>query len=199
MPGGGLWEWFAGGSAGYLFDSDEAMYGLQVGMETRNPSNRANQAIYLELGFTQTETSYEFFPPIPGSRWEEGEFDLNIMPITLNYRYGMDLTERLGCFFGLGAGVAIVDSSYDWSWTQVTSPPVLLRGSGSEDETDARFYGNVFAGLTYEMTESLRLFGGVRYIVMDEKEFESNATGAGSYDGGINGDVLIELGLLFRF
>jgi opacity protein-like surface antigen len=57
----------------------------------------------------------------------------------------------------------------------------------------------VFAGLSYDVSESLELYTGVRYIFMDETEREIDVTGAPDHTEGINGDVLIELGLRYRF
>jgi opacity protein-like surface antigen len=201
VPAEGLWEWFVGGSAGYLTDLEEGMYGLQVGMEYQNPGDRGSHALFLEVGFTGDDASYSHVPApaIVGGRTENAEIDLNIIPITLNYMYQIPITERLGFFAGLGLGVAILDSSYDWSWSQVVAPPWPSAGGGSDDETDIRFYGDVFAGLSYDVSDSLELYTGVRYIFMDETEREIDVTGATDHTVGINGDVLIELGLRYRF
>jgi opacity protein-like surface antigen len=203
VPAAGLWEWFVGGSAGYLTDLEEGMYGLQFGMEYQNPGDKGSHAIFLEVGFTEDDASYSDATapgPVPvGGRTENAEIDLNIIPITLNYKYQAPITERLGFYAGLGLGIAILDSSYDWSWSQALPPPAPSGGGGSDDETDARFYGDVFAGLGYDVSDSLEIYTGVRYIFMDETEREIDVTGASDYTKGINGDVLIELGIRYRF
>jgi opacity protein-like surface antigen len=201
VSGEGLWEWFVGGSAGYLTDLEEGMYGLQFGMEYQNPGDKGSHAIFLEVGFTEDDASYSDVPApgIVGGRTENAEIDLNIIPITLNYMYQAPITDRLGFYVGLGLGVAILDSSYDWSWSQVVAPPGPWSGGGSDDETDVRFYGDVFAGLSYDVSDSFEIFTGVRYIFMDETEREIDVTGASDYTKGINGDVLIELGMRYRF
>lgn len=199
-PSGGIWEWFAGGSAGYLTDLDEGMYGLQVGMEYRNPGARGTHAIYLEVGFTQDDASYDSsaWTP-PGGTVEMAQIDLNIIPITLNYKYKAPLTDRLNCFLGLGLGVAIVDSAYHWSWTQVVAPPGPFEGSGNDDQTNVRFYGDVFAGLSFDVSDSFEVYTGVRYILMDEQDRDIDVTGVSDYSEGINGDVMIELGAIYHF
>ena len=196
---GSLWEWFAGGSAGYLTDMEEGMYGLQVGMEYGNPGGRGTHAIYLEVGFTQDDANFSYISNLPGGRSEEADIDLDIIPITLNYRYEAPLTDRLNWFIGLGVGVAIVDSSYHWSWTQVVAPPGPVEGGGSDDQTDARLYGDIFVGLSYDVTDSFEVFAGVRYILMDEQSRDIDVGGVSDFDEGINGDVLIELGALYHF
>jgi hypothetical protein len=198
--GGGLWEWFIGGSAGYLTDLEEGMYGLQVGVENQNPGGRVGHAVFLEVGFTQDDADYKLVPPpgVAGGRTEEASIDLDIIPITLNYKCEIAFTNRLNGYVGLGLGVAVVDSSYDWSWIQALPPPNGHKG-GSDEQTDVRFYGDVFAGLSYDVSESFELFAGVRYIFMDEDEQDINVTGVSDYNEGINGDVLIELGARYHF
>ena len=95
VPSAGLWEWFIGGSAGYLTDLNEGMYGLQVGMDYKSPEIRGTQSIYLEVAFTQDEENYAFDSRLPGGISERASIDLNIIPITLNYKYEAPITERL--------------------------------------------------------------------------------------------------------
>lgn len=201
VAGGGLWEWFVAGTAGYLTDLEEGMYGLQFGMEYQAPAAKGTHAVFLEVGFTGDDASYSYVPApgIAGGRTENAEIDLNIIPITLNYKYQAPITDRIGFYAGIGLGVAILDSSYDWNWSQVVAPPAPWSGGGSDDETDVRFYGDVFAGLSYDASESFEIFTGLRYIFMDETERAIDVTGAADYKLGINGDLLIELGMRYRF
>ncbi len=106
-------------------------------------------------------------PGTTGGITQKASIDLDIIPITLNYKYEAALTDRLNYFLGLGLGIAILDSSYDWRSTQALPPPYGQRG-GSEDQTDVRFYGEVFAGLTYDVCAYFELYAGVRYIFMDD-------------------------------
>lgn len=201
-PSTGLWHWFIGGSAGYLTDLDEAMYGLQLGMEYQTPGSTASHAIYLEVGYTQDDASYSDVPPagITGGISRYASLDLDIIPITLNYKYEAAITERLNWYAGLGLGIAILDSSYDWSWKQVVAPPNPTSGSGSGDDSEVVFYGNVFTGLSYDMSDSFSIFAGVRYIFMDNQDWDIEEKGiSASYEAGIDGDVLVELGARYRF
>ena len=202
-PSAGLWQWFAGGSVGYLTQLDEAMYSVQTGVEYKTPGGRGSQAFYLQVGFAQDDASYVYpnprpgQPPPMGGREEEAKFDLNIIPITLNYKYEANFTDRLSGYVGLGLGIAILDSSYDWSWS-IPYPP-FASDSGSEDRTDVRFYGEVCAGLSYKACDYFEVFGGVRYIFMDNVDYQTGVTGTANYTAGINNDVLIEVGARFRF
>ncbi len=199
-PDPGLREWFIGGSVGYLTDLDEAMYHLQAGAEFKTPGTHSTQAFYLEVGFTQDDASYSYSPPPPtaGGRSEAAKIDLNIIPITANYKYEAALTGHLNCYLGLGLGIAILDSSYDWSWFQAVTPP-NNHGEGGDNQTDVRFYGNVFAGLSYDFSDAFEIFGGVRYIFMDNMDHTIDVTHAPAYSAGINNDFLFELGARYHF
>jgi len=200
-PSSGLWGWFAGGSVGYLSDLEEGMYTLHVGAEYKNSSARGTHAIYLEVGFTQDSASYRSNPPpgMTGGRTERSDLDLDIIPITLNYKYEAPVTECLNYYVGLGAGLVILDSSYDWSWSQAVAPP-HHQGHGSSSQSETRFYGHVFAGLTYDLSDSFEVFGGVRYIFMDDHDMKiSMINGPSHYNAGIDGDVLFELGVRYNF
>lgn len=199
-PAAGLWEWFAGGSVGYLSQLDQSMYTLGIGVEYKPVAARTSHAIYLEVGFTEDDASYAYVPPPPitGGRTESASIDLNIIPITLNYKYEAAITDRLGYYLGLGLGIAILDSSYDWSWSQAVAPP-NGQGGGSDKRTEARFYGDVVAGLSYAVSDSLRFFAGARYIFMDNVDRHIDVTNAAAYHAGINNDVLFEIGACYRF
>jgi hypothetical protein len=198
-PESGLWQWFIGGSVGYLTDLEEAMYGLRAGMEYQTPGAQAGHAIYLEVGYTRYEAVYSNVPGIPGAATRYASLDLDIIPITLNYQYQAAFTDRLNGYVGLGAGVAILDSSVDWRWSRAVAPPNNT-GSGSDDDSEVVFHGNLFAGLSYDVSDSFGIFAGVRYIFMDNEDLEADIAGnCFCYEAGIDGDVLIELGMLCRF
>lgn len=199
-PSAGLWEWFVGGSVGYLTDFDQEIYSLQAGVEYQAPGARGTHAIYLQAGFTQDDFSDKYTPPVgtTGGRTEKAELDLDIIPITLNYKYEAELAGRLKYYVGLGAGIAILDSSYDWRWSQALLPP-NNQGEGSDDRTDVRVYGELFAGLSYQFCEAFEVYGGVRYILMDDIDQDSELSHISDYSEGLNNDLLIELGVRIHF
>ncbi len=199
-PSVGTWEWFAGGSAGYLTDLEEEMYTLHLGAEYKNSNSQGTHAIYLEVGYTQDDADFSYSPPpgMVGGRTVKSAIDLDIIPITLNYKYEAPLTENLHWYLGVGAGIVLMDSSYDWSWTQAVAPP-FNQGSGGDDRDEVQFYGHVFAGLTYDLSDCFEIFGGVRYIFMDDLDISTNILPNQSYTAGIDGDVLLELGLRYNF
>ena len=176
------------------------MYGVQGGMEYKAPGARDSHAIYLQVGFTQDDAGFASYPGpgvIGGGRTDLASVDLDIIPITLNYKYERNLVGHLNGYVGLGLGIVILDSSYDSSWMHVTSPPAPFSGTLSDDQTNVRFYGEVSAGLSYDVCSAFEVFAGVRYIFMDNRNL--NIAGAFNYDAGINDDFLFEGGLRFHF
>ena len=199
VSAGPLWEWFVGGSAGYLVDLDEPMYTLHLGMERNRPGGTEAHSVFLEVGLTTDDTSYQSGPgTLPGARTEFADIDLNIIPVTLNYMFKMPITDRLNYYIGIGAGIAVLDSDYNWSWFQPVTPP-FGQGQGGDNQTDVRFYGHVFTGLSYDFNESFGIHTGVRYIFMDEVRRDIDVTGVPDQKMGINGDVLFEIGASFHF
>ena len=194
------WQPFVGASGGYLTDLEQAMVHLQAGLQIQGADGASRHALYLEVGWTADDADFSNLPPpgIVGARSERAEIDMNLIPVTLNYQYTLALTERLNVCLGAGAGIAIVDSSQDWSWTQAVPPPNNT-GGGSDDDTDVAFYGQIAASLEYEVSSSLVVFAGVRYILMDDEHIPVNVATAPDYQAGIDGDLLIELGARFSF
>lgn len=202
-PSVDLWTWFAGGSVGYLTEMGRPMYGLHLGAEYKDSGTSATHAIYLQAGYAEDDAAYRYYPGVPGGPpvgggiTEVSALDMSVIPITINYKFEVSLSGRLNFYSGLGLGVAVVDTSIDWSWSQALPPPLGF-GSGRDDHTDVRFYGEVFAGVSYNFSEVFQIYGGARYIFMDDLNPNLHVTGA-SYDAGIDGTCLIELGIRRRF
>ena len=202
-PSVGLWTWFAGGSVGYLTEMEQPMYSLNLGMEYKRPGAQGSHSIYLQVGYADDDESYSYYPhivggpPIAGGILEKSSIDMHIIPITLDYKYQGILSGHLDYYVGLGLGIAVVTTSCDWSWSQSLPPPYGYT-SGSDDRTDVRFYGEVFAGLAYHVTDAFEIYAGARYIFMDNADLKVHVNGA-TYDAGINNNVLLELGLRYRF
>lgn len=175
-----LWSWFAGGSVGEVTgDWDAEIYTLHVGAEYKCPGSNCSQSVYLEVGFTEDdETLYYRDSDITSSVvLRAHDFEVEIIPITLNYKYECALTGSLNWYAGAGAGIALVDAS--------TKGPVV---NTSDDDT--AFYAHIFAGLVYNISESFEVFGGARFVFMDD------VFGA---DSPLDEEVHYELGGRFNF
>ena len=157
------WSWFAGGSVGVIDgdDWDEDIYTLHIGKERKCAGDKCSQAIYLEVGFTESD-----FTESEGEISEEPlittSTDIEIIPITLNYKYECELSDKLNWYAGAGAGIALVDVDIETSVSGDNGGPT------SESDDDTAFYGHIFAGLVYNVSDTIEVFGGARYIFMDD-------------------------------
>lgn len=185
-----LWNWFIGGSAGYLVDFDEPMYTAHVGVDTPYKVGPFDTAIYLEVGYTKKDESSlipDTFQTIPGAT-AALDASLEIIPLTLNFKLERQLTDSLNFYFGAGIGVAFTSFDADINYT--FAPDVHV----SEDDTV--FAAQVFTGLIYNINPHFELFGGARWIYIDASD---HAPVPGTSDLDFNSDVLIELGARYTF
>ena len=194
-----LWSWFAGGSAGYLTDHDEWMGALSFGATRNGDADGVRHSWFVEVGLTGYDEDFVSAPRLPGARFEEARLEIDIIPITLNYRFDSRIRDRWGFFVGCGLGVAVVDSSYDWSWSQALPPPAQATGGGSDDGSDARLYGHVFAGAAFDLTEKVQLHAGLRWILMDENAGQIDVAGVSDQREGIHNELCIEIGVRWFF
>ncbi|MCP5536848.1 MAG: P44/Msp2 family outer membrane protein [Akkermansiaceae bacterium] len=189
-----LWSWFAGGSAETVQnDWDEEIYSFHIGVERQCPGSNCSQAIYLEVGYSDKDAG---FHREEGAADVAGYLGLNlgqqirvgleaeIMPITVNYKYECSLAGNLNWYIGAGAGIALVDLEFYTTIDKVTFD-------------DAVFYAHAFAGLSYNISASIEVFAGARYVWMDDPSL----TGIGMFDDAItlDGEIIYELGARFNF
>ncbi|MFT4176737.1 MAG: hypothetical protein QM627_08770 [Luteolibacter sp.] len=175
----GLWRWFVGGTGGYLFDHDEAFYSAHVGVDTPWKFATADVAFYLEVGYTEPDYRVNWFRQI------DYEIEHEIIPVTLNVKLEKALAGNLSAYLGAGAGVAFVD-------TKVRS----IVGRDSDDDTV--FTAQVFAGLIYNITSNFEVYGGARWIYLDDSDaFGAAGKALGLQD--LGDDWLVEAGLRYTF
>ena len=203
-----LFTWFAGGSVGYLTELEEPMYNLHIGTDTCWSIGGWNIALFGEVGYTQSSEDYNSnrggpTPPFPQNGgsfslsdvqnflsdyadWsgQSAGYDLDIMPLTLNIKFERALTGNLNAYFGGGLGVARVDFS------------TYATGFGSFSDDDWVFTGQVFAGLSYNVTPAFEVYGGARWIYYGDADF-TDAGVSGTLE--MDDDFLLELGLRYNF
>lgn len=178
-------QWFIGASGGYLTDVEEDMYHLQFGVEKVCPDKCCTHALYLEVGYVDFDESFSLDvndDPI------DFDLDTQIIPLTLNYKYECNLMDNFNWYIGAGAGIAFVDVDAD-----------IDNGidSISDSFDDEVFYAQIFTGLVYNFSENVELFGGVRYIFMDEPDISGDSDFDERFS--IDEDFLFELGLRYNF
>lgn len=160
MTSSPLYQWFAGGSVGYLEDTEEAFYTAHFGTRFAG-SGPVSHSLYAEVGYT----SQDALPLL----------DVDIVPVTLNYKLDYYFTERFSVYAGGGLGAAFVDAKTPFG-----------------DDDDVSFTAQVFAGVGYDFTPAFQIYGGARYIWIDDSSVFGIPVDAGD-------DLGAEVGLRFRF
>ena len=155
-----LWTWIAGGSAGEVAgDWDEEIYTFHVGVERTCSDRACTHAYFLEVGFTEKDFDERIMDPgYPSNKrtpYADHDLTIEVMPITLNYKCECPLGGNFNWYIGAGAGIAIVDLDIEG--------PVI-----DDSDDDTAFYAHIFAGITYNITESFEIFGGARLVFMDD-------------------------------
>ena len=204
-----LTSWFLGGSVGYLTELEEPMYTLHAGLSNSCWNFGGwNMSLFLEVGYTQKDEDYRWrprgtnpnFPPndLSFTVDEMGEalqavadltgydtsYDLDIVPITANIKFERAITGNLNVYLGGGLGVAWVGLDLG------------METIGSYSDSDWVFYGQIFGGLSYNVTPNFEVYGGARWIYMSDASFS-----AGGYDATLElgSDCLLEIGARFKF
>ncbi|NWK55751.1 outer membrane beta-barrel protein [Verrucomicrobiaceae bacterium N1E253] len=193
-----LWSWFAGGSGGYVDDWDEDMWTLHLGKEYKCPDKGSSHAIFLEVGYTDKDWSGDYYydlgsGPIPPdyqtsdvrkfARNARFEYSMEVIPITLNYKYERPLWRSLNWYVGGGLGIAITEIDVEL-------------GNLKESDDETAFYGQLFAGLVWNLSDAFEIFGGARWIYMDSGLDDVNGM---DIPGVLDDDIFYELGGRFNF
>jgi opacity protein-like surface antigen len=101
--------------------------------------------------------------------------DTDLIPVTLNYKADFALNSKLSFYAGVGVGAAFIDSSV-----------------GAFDDENVELAAQIFAGLGYDVTETFEIYGGARWLWVDD-----SSVGPLPVDNG--DDIGAELGLRFKF
>jgi opacity protein-like surface antigen len=104
-----------------------------------------------------------------------GLVETDVIPVTLNYKADFAINDRLSFYAGVGVGAAFVDSS-----------------AGPFDDDSVELAAQIFAGLGYDVTENFEIYGGARWLWVDDSS-------VGPVSVEVGDDVGAELGLRFKF
>jgi hypothetical protein len=153
-----------GFDTGYLVEGEDEYLSARVGHSFKTDDSLSHQ-VELEVGYTSDSEA--------GAK---GSFT----PVTINYRAESVAANKLGYYFGAGAGFAR---------TKVRVP-----GSGvmwiRDDGTS--FSAQAFVGLTYQASPSASLHLGAKYIWIDDVDLFGTNIDVGD-------DVVLSAGVSFRF
>jgi len=122
--------------------------------------------------------------------------DVEIIPITLNYKFEAQGGGNFSWYMGGGLGFALVDVKLSGSLSTDDPGAATPELSESYSFDDTVYYAQIFAGLTYNFSESTELFAGARYIFMDDIDVDDLNT---SIDSPLDGAVHYEVGLRYNF
>lgn len=186
-PQPSLWSWFVGGSVGYLVDAQEAMYNGHIGVNTPWNVGGWNVALFGEVGFSEVKDSFQQYYSLPTlTAVSSGTAVVNtktdILPITFNIKFERPIMENLHVYVGAGIGAAEVD---------VDTTSILATSNYSHHETV--FTSQVFAGLNYKFCPAFAVYGGARWIYLNDVKIANTNF---SFN---NNDCLFELGARITF
>lgn len=189
-------NWFVGGSAGFLVDAEDEFYSLQIGKELGTLGNW-HQSVFLDIGYSELKNDgdelslEESFNISPGDSFTgDSNLEATFIPITLNYKLEKPLTNSLNFYMGIGAGIALID--VDGRFNDTVNK---IDDAGNDSETT--FFAQAFMGLTYNVSDHVEIFGGARYMFIDDYSLTTN--GGAKIEVDDNDDVLIELGVRYNF
>lgn len=179
-----LWEWFSGASVGYVFDSSTALWNAHVGAEYNCPGSDSSHALFLEIGYADWDKKDNSYARLTNSK-----ANFEIVPITLNYKYEAPLTQSLNWFVGGGVGFSLAK-------TEIKAANNLVGGKASQDDTN--FYGQLFVGLVYNVSEQWEITTSGRYLYQNVKDYSFLGETV-KLDGRLNNDFYWDLGFRYNF
>lgn len=124
----------------------------------------------------ELETGYVVLSESPGPF----DLDLEIVPVTVGYRYNFKLSDKLTLGLAANTGVAVTEF-------EIASP----FGKASDDDTVWIASGGV--RLNYALTQALAVSAGYRYLHVDDLEYFNGLTLDDAHT------QVIELGLEFHW
>lgn len=195
-PAPALGSWFVGASFGQ-FDSDSAlqgyandpdvqslqdfefdMYTLHVGRDLDRQFLGCDLAAYFEIGYLDGNASISI---IDSSVLQFANFDLEIIPITINLKAERTL------FAGI-KGYATVGIGYAFAELKVRSN-ALASGSAR----DEGFYAQASLGLAYDINDDWEIYGGARWLYFGEIDI------IGSDGLDLDDGIAYEIGVRYHF
>lgn len=130
--------WYLGGGVDYLIDAEEPFYNGHLGYDFGNGSS-----LFVESGWLGDEEGPSFLFPFTA--------DVDVVPVTLNYKYEYMFNEAFGLYIGAGAGASNVDVS-----------------AGPFSDDDWVFTAQAFAGVVFNVTPNFEIYAGARYLWLDD-------------------------------
>lgn len=141
-------------------DLDFDLYTLQVGRKLNDTFLTCDTSVFLELGYLDGSMSVSSYSQDLMGAVGVG-LDIEIIPITANVMLERQIFGNLNAYATAGIGFAFTEAS--------------LKGMGeSMSSDDIEFYAQASLGLSYDVTQNWAVFGGVRWLYLNNMEFGSN-------------------------
>ena len=158
-------------------DFDFDLYSLHVGRDLGTQVLGCDIAVYLEVAYLTGDATLKatLFDSFEGFDNFNEDFDLDIIPVTLNVKIERNLFGALSVYGTAGLGYAFSDIEVD-----------------GDSESDGGFYAQASAGLLYNFTESFEAYAGARWLYLDD-------VGIGDTDYNLESDFAWEVGLRYNF
>ncbi|MEN9991541.1 MAG: hypothetical protein RLZZ224_1243 [Verrucomicrobiota bacterium] len=166
------WDgWFAGATFGQFTDTDGRVEG-QTGDADQNL-----YALHLGRNLDKQLLGCDLAAYVEVGLLESnfGPVDIDVIPFTFNLKAERELFAGINGYISAGAGYA---------FSRVSMGPVTMGDGG--------IYGQGSIGLSYDINENVEIFGGARYLVLDEVDFGIPAADA-------DNNVGYEVGLRYNF
>ena len=148
-----------GANVGYLLDSKEAYGTVRIGYQFK----------------TETSIAHSIEAEVGGTSDTEDGVSVRLMPVTLNYRAELAVSDKISWYGGFGAGSAQTMVNYwvyhlnEWSFT-----------------------AQGFAGVGFRVSKAATINLGARYIWIDD-------ISVNGFNVPVGDDVSLELGISVKF
>lgn len=189
-PAPSLWTWFAGGSVGFMDELEDEYWSIHAGVEKQ--SGCFSHAFFVEVGWTgDSQETYYYGIDIEGGINDRVKLSADLVPITLNYKFEAPLfgSQSWHWYAGGGIGALYGDISYRLDRQFPGGSYDFVESASSSDWV---FFGQISAGVVWNLTESFEIFGGGRWLYFDDLSVGSE--GLDSSD-----DLMGEIGIRFNF
>jgi opacity protein-like surface antigen len=156
-------------------DVDFNIYNLQIGRDLGMQVLGCDLAAYLEIGFAEGDGTVRHLGDNGYS-----ELELQFVPITMNIKFERVIYGPVSAYLTGGVGYAFSNAKYS---------------DGDYDNSDGGFYAQASAGLIYNISPQWEVFGGVRWMYLDDVGFGGDS----EFNITLENDIAWEVGVRYNF
>lgn len=135
--------------AALFVPTEDDIFGAAPGILVAAGQNFGPHSVELEVGYVKFSES----------QGGVGSADLEVVPLTLGYRYNFEVSDKLSIGVGANAGIAFTKLS------------ASLVGVGSGSDRDSVFIWSAGLRAKYAFSEKVALSAGYRYMFVEDLEY----------------------------